>query len=376
MNKYLIVASDERSYLDLKNIVLELKKRNLPYFFLYNDSNIKLYPNISLDSFKYDTNIEFLDKTYPSKTLGFELPFKPTVLLITCENWEPEKNILLEFKQWGCFIGCIENASWIHNQIKTKLELASRKTFPSNCIDVFFDHSQWCLETKTQAGWWGQKSIITGNPRYDNMSFNLKDENIIIVYGSMENEHHNKIINIYQDLIKKYPEWEVYYKPHPSEKKDFPKDFKNIKTINNHNDYLSLVSRSTHNIGIFSSIMYFPLIMDKNVVILNHSFIGIKDELNIENFKGHEFNFWKNILNFNSFKEFIEFISEEYIIKTLSRNKKFEKDISKDLVFYDKGHTFMDIKSKNKNLLKYYTDYSDNKASERIINYIEHENIF
>ena len=174
MNKYLIVASDERSYLDLKNVVLELKNRNLPYFFLYNNSNIKLYPHISLDNFKYDTNIEFTDKKYPSKTLGFDLPFKPNVLLITCENWEPEKNIVWEFKQLGCFIGCIENASWIHNQIKTKLELASRKTFPSNCIDVFFDHSKWCLETKTQAGWWNQKSIVTGNPRYDNMSFTTK----------------------------------------------------------------------------------------------------------------------------------------------------------------------------------------------------------
>ena len=373
MNKYLVIASDERSYLDLKNVVLELKNRNLPYFFLYNDSNIKLSPHTSLDNFKYDTNIEFSNKTYPSKTLGFELPFKPTVLLITCENWEPEKTILLEFKQWGCFIGCIENSSWIHNNIKTKLEIASRKSFPSNCIDIFFDHSKWCLETKTQAGWWGQKSVIIGNPKYDNISFNLKSENIIIIYGSMENEHHSRIINIYQDLIKTYPEWKIYYKPHPSEKKDFPEDFKDIKTINNHNDFLDLVSRSTHNIGIFSSVMYFPLIMDKNVVILDHSLVGIEDELNIENFKGHEFNFWKNILNFNSFSEFEEFISTKYITETLDRNKKFEKNISKHLVFYDKIHTFMDLKSDNEGLLKYYTDFNDSKSSERIINYIENE---
>ena len=133
MNKYLIVASDERSYLDLKNVVLELKNQNLPYFFLYNDNSTKLYPNLALNNFKYDTNIESSDRTYPSKTLGFELPFKPNILLITNENWEPEKNILWEFKQWGCFIGCIENSSWIHNNIKTKLEIASRKSFPSNC---------------------------------------------------------------------------------------------------------------------------------------------------------------------------------------------------------------------------------------------------
>ena len=32
MNSYFIFASDERSYLDLKNIVIELKNRDLPYF--------------------------------------------------------------------------------------------------------------------------------------------------------------------------------------------------------------------------------------------------------------------------------------------------------------------------------------------------------
>lgn len=371
MNKYLIVASDERSYLELKNVVLELKNQNLPYFFLYNDNNVKLHPNLSLDNFKYDTNVEFSDKTYPSKTLGFELPFKPTVLLITCENWEPEKTILWEFKQWGCFIGCIENSSWIHNNIKTKLEIASRKSFPSNCIDVFFDHSKWCLETKTQAGWWNQKSIITGNPKYDNLSFNLTNENIIIVYGSMEIEHHNKIITIYKDLVKKYPDWDIFYKPHPSEKKDFPKDFNNIKTIDNNKDFLNIVSKSTHNIGIFQSVMFYPLIMGKNVVVFNHSLIGAEGELNIENFKGHEFDFWKKILNFNFFEEFESFISKEYIEKTLKRNKKLEENINKDLVPYDKEHTFMNTKSNNKEVIKYYTDYHDGKSSKRIIDYIE-----
>ena len=157
MNKYLIFASDERSYSDLKNIVLELKKRDLPYFFLYSNSNNRLFPFQNLEEFSYDTNIEYKSQTFPSKTLGFELPFKPDVLLITNENWEPEKSILWEFKQWGCFIGCVENSSWTHNNIKCKLEIASRKSFPTNCIDVFFDHSQWGLESKKQCGWWSQK---------------------------------------------------------------------------------------------------------------------------------------------------------------------------------------------------------------------------
>ena len=383
MNKYLIVASDERSYLDLKNVVLELKNRKLPYFFLYNNSSTKLYPQHSLQNFNYDTNVAS-DSGYlkfKSQTLGgLELPFKPDILLITCENWEPEKLILWEFKQYGCFIGCIENSSWIHNNIKTKLELTSRKSFPSNCIDVFFDHSKWCLKTKTQAGWWGQKSLITGNPKFDyffevNEMLNTSDEKIMIVYGSMELEHHNKIINIYNELKEKHPKWKIYYKPHPSEVKDFPKDFDNIDVINTHKEFLHLVKKSTHNIGIFQAVMYIPLILNKNIVTLKHSFIGANDELDFNLFKdgSHELNFWKNILpqHFTNFEEFKNFISIDFIDKTLKRNKQLEQNISKNLVVYDKDHTFMDIKSNNTRVLTYYDDYNDNKASERIINYLE-----
>lgn len=372
MNKYLIIASDERSYLDLKNVVLELKNRNLPYFFLYNDLPTKLSPQSSLEHFKYDTNINPSDNTYPSQTLGFELPFKPTVLLITCENWEPEKSILLEFKQWGCFIGCVENSTWNFNNIKTKLELASRKSFPSNCIDVFFDHSKWSLETKKEAGWWNQKSIITGNPKFDDFKLNSTNENFIIVYGSMEREHHFKLLEIYKNIKEKLPQFKIYYKPHPSEEKDF-NDLESINTVKNQKEYLKILSKSSYNIGIFGSIMYYPLLLEKNIVIVDSTLSGINDELDIEAFKGYEFNFWQRILNFKDFSEFKDFISDKYILNTKKRNEQFESNLKNNLIFYDTFCTFTDRKSNNSKVLKYFDKFNDKKASKRIINYIENE---
>lgn len=372
MNKYLIFSSDERSYLDLKNIVLELKSRNLPYFFLYSNSNGRIFPNQSLDDFSYDTNIEYTEEKYFSKTLGFELPFKPDVLLITNENWEPEKIILWEFKQWGCFIGCIENSTWNFNNIKTKLELASRKSFPTNCIDVFFDHSKWSLETKTQAGWWPQKSIITGNPKFDTFKFSTTNENIIIIYGSMENEHHYKLLEIYNNVISTLPEYKIYYKPHPSEEKDF-NDLEGINKITTQKDFLQILEKSLYNIGIFSSVMYYPLLMGKNVVSVDFSSSGVNDELDIEKFRGHEFNFWNNILNFKTFENFKNFISPNFINLSIKRNKHFEDQIKKNLPLYDKDCTFTSMTSDNNSVLKYFDDYNDRGASSRIINYIENE---
>ena len=373
MKKYLIVASNERSYLDLKNIVLELKERNIPYFFLYSNSSERLFPNVNLDQFNYDTNIES-DAQYPSKTLGFNLPFKPDVLLITNENWEPEKGILWEFKQWGTFIGCIENSSWMHNNIKCKLEIASRKSFPTNCIDVFFEHSKWGLESKTISGWWGQKSVVVGNPKYDDFTYDKnKSEDIIIVYGSMEIEHHNKILNIYKHIVNKYPNWEVYYKPHPTELTDFKNDFQNVKLIKDNNHFLEVVSKSKHNIGIFSSIMFYPLIMDKNVITLEHESVGISEELNIETFSGYKFNFWKGVLGFNTFQDFKDFIGEDFIKKIKKRNKELTDNINLNLVTYDKDCTFMNKLSNSEEVISYFDEFNDNKASERIINYIENE---
>tara|TARA_R110002153_G_scaffold214330_1_gene366929 strand:- start:8041 stop:9207 length:1167 start_codon:yes stop_codon:yes gene_type:complete len=383
MNKYLIIATDDRSYLDLKNVAIELKNRNLPFFFLYSNTPHRISPKDNINNFSYDTNVEFTDKKHLSQTLGFNLPFKPDVLLITNENWEPEKSILWEFKQWGCFIGCIENASRIYVNIKSKLELTTRKSFPVNCIDIFFDHSEWGKESKTICGWYPSKSIVTGNPRNDNiLKSKHTKENIIIVYGSMENETHYNLLDIYRSLLK-LKEWKIYYKPHPSEIRDFPNDFKDIEIIKSYKEYFELLLKSHHHIGMFSSVMYYPLVLDKNIIFLNTKTSGMDDELNIENYKGHEFNFWSRVFanevygssGFSDFQEFHDYIGNKFIEKIKKRNKKVEKHIGNNLVSYKKDHIFVEDESYSSNnleLLSYFDEFNDGQASKRIIDYTEY----
>jgi hypothetical protein len=182
----------------------------------------------------------------------------------------------------------------------------------------------------------------------------------------MEIEHHSKILNIYNNLLKKYPKWGIFYKPHPNEFVDFKDDLNKISNLIKSNDeFFPIVKKSKHNIGIFQAVMYIPLMLNKNIVAFKHSSIGINNELDLENFKegSHELSFWKRILpqHFTNFKEFKEFISMGFIDKTKIRNNKLEKKI-------------MGTKSNNKTLLTYYDDFNDNNASRRIINYIENKN--
>ena len=188
----------------------------------------------------------------------------------------------------------------------------------------------------------------------------------------MEREHHFKLLEIYKNIKEKFPLSQVYYKPHPVEQKDF-NDLGFINIIETQKEYLKILAKSSYNVGIFSSVMCHPLLMGKNIVVVDFKTSGIDDELDIEKFKGHEFNFWQRILNFKDFKNFEDFISDEYILNIKKRNKQFEDNLKRNLAFYDDFCTFKNKKSNTLEVIKYFDKFNDKKASKRIINYIENE---
>ena len=90
-----------------------------------------------------------------------------------------------------------------------------------------------------------------------------------------------KLLEIYKNIKEKLPQFEIYYKPHPSEEKDF-NDLELINTINTQKEYLEVLSKTSFNIGIFGSVMYYPLLLGKNIVIIDFTLSGINDELDME----------------------------------------------------------------------------------------------
>ena len=136
-----VFASDNKGVSVLKNVSKEIKKRNHNYFFLFSSDNQLQYPHMGLDKFYYDSNCEF-NNPVVSQTLNCHLPFKPDVLIIQRERWQPEQSIIHEFKQsFNAKVYVVEVSSHITNNIENRLEMISRNNHPQNMVDGFFEHS-------------------------------------------------------------------------------------------------------------------------------------------------------------------------------------------------------------------------------------------
>jgi hypothetical protein len=378
--KILVYVSDNRGYTEVKNVVNELSQRECDYIFVYPTDQ----------GFTYESNIDYGKyPSFESKSIGVELPFLPDILLITKESWLPETNLIIEFKQVGTIVCNLENSSWLYNNIKTRLEILSRMKFPTNMIDVFFDHSTWTYDSKLEAGWVKGKSIITGIPKFDILK-NLTTEDIkqkynltkpiIVLYGSMEDNIRPNIINISKELESKYSSTHhLFYKPHPKEFTDFPSDFTEnnltptpqFRLIRDENEMYSFSQLGDIHIGIITSVMYYPLYFNKTVYYIDSDDSGVMFDMDLENFKGNEYNFWAPLMNVNSWDKFVDKIGEHRIEKFKDRYNTFMNKFKNTLKPY-KSIVNLDqsFEYDNNILLELYDEFNDGNASKRIANYL------
>ena len=363
-NNYFIFASDKRSYLDTVNVVKELKNRNINYFYLFSEHSQTQDPS-DLSNFSYDTNMDLLT-SIPYNSINCSLPFKPDVVILTRESWQPQQSIIAEFKQKGSIITCIENATWIIGTIKSRMEMISRYRYPTNCIDIFFEHSLWSLETKKVCGWYDFKSKIVGNPKYDNIDSKLQDGNDILVFGTMENEAKIKVYEILEKL--KTTNKKIYYRPHPGEIESNPNmDIEGIQIIFNESEIPQIASKCDFHLANMGASAYYSVLFNKTFVALDQN-IGRIEDLNIDFFKNnsHEYNFWAPIIGVSSWEEFVNKID----LNRVEQLKNRFEEVKKSLLFYDEALDFLKINNKPV-VSDFFDNFNDQKASKRIIDEIE-----
>lgn len=381
----LMFASCERSFNEQKNVYNKLQKEDCNVIFIFSQEKITQYPtqhSIGNFSFACNFEIEERDFKYSFNSIGTSLPFIPDIVLISRESWQPETNIIEEFKRVGSIITCIENSSWLYNNIKTRLEILSRFRYPTNCIDVFFEHSNWSLETKKLAGWVGNKSLVVGIPKFDRLISELEpsEQKYIIVYGSMEKNIRPRVLEVLneiksnKELLTKFT---LCYRPHPKEFEDFSESFRSelfhgIQIIDKEEILPIIVSNSVYNIGIFSSVMMYPLLQNKKILYIDASLNGTLDDIDFEKFKGDEYEFWKRIINVDSFEAFKQKVGESRVSEFLVRYNSLIEKFKESTIPY----SITELTNENtenmeySEIIKYFDEYNDGNASERITNYL------
>ena len=94
-------------------------------------------------------------------------------------------------------------------------------------------------------------------------------------------------------------------------------------------------------------------------------------DMDLESFKGHEYNFWAPLMNVNSWDEFVNKIGEHRIKKFKDRYNLFINKFKNTLKPYESiVNLDQSFEYDNNILLELYDEFNDGNASERVANYL------
>ncbi len=374
----LIFASDAKSLSSLNSVIQEASKQGHRIFCMISQSTQLVHPIHNKQNFQILCNTPRSNHLY-SNSLGEWLPFTPDFVIVNRERWNPENEIIEEFRKLGSKIALVEPNSWILNNAETRLETCSRNKWVDK-IDMFFVGSKTNIENGIVAGFQGN-TIAVGNPKYD-LNFEVSTDNIkqlresynasedknnvllfSVVNGNRDNI--NKIFKRYvSDTSKRY-----FYKPYPGEpygpkwKRDYYPNFfiPNCTPILEENHVWGMFDICDTHVGSISSIVHATLLKGKKYI--DHSLeIGLPKEYldfsgvfqdkgpGIENNKA----MWMRSLELKHDSELKEILSDDYGSKIEKANKKVWDNLENPEI-----------------LLTLFDDYNDGNAAKRIINELQ-----
>ena len=384
-----VFASDAKGLSSLNSTINELSNRGHNLFaIICQDTQLK-HPKVHRDRYQYLTNVEGDEQVY-SNSLGINLPFKPDWLIVNRERWNPETEIITEFKQrFGAKIGLIEPNAAMINGVEGFLENHSKNRFVP-FIDFFFDHSQFISDQRKLLGFKGN-SVVVGNPKYDS-NLKVSDEDLTalkeyynvdetkksVLFFSLVNSSRDELFNQISKFVKDNPDYQYFIKPYPGE--PFEPQFRHQYNPKFFIDGVTPILEEPHvwgmfnicdiHIGAFSSIFHPSFLLGKKVVdlsreigmrdrfldtqrILDSKSVGIEDKSEL----------WMRSFNLKSKEELADLISPDTISRVSKNNDKVW-NIVNNFVYLNNNRDYKDI-------LSYFDDFNDMNASSRIVNYME-----
>ena len=398
-----IYAGDRKYYSVLEPISKELKNTNHSFLFYYTKQTQLFYPTHPdhKQYFEYDGQVEKENPT-TSETLGIQLPFKPDVLILARERWQPEQSIIHEFKaKWNSIVCCIEVSSHLVNNIENRLEMLSRTQYPQNQVDYFFEHSEWakqrridCLDKSYE-----NKIIVVGNTRNfkSNEIESIKKKYKIdptkqqILFWGVINTTKKIAFNALKTLREETKDThQIFYKCYPGEpfNERFQKDFnpfciKGVEVIYDENDIYGMAEICDIHIAAASSVFNFAFNHNKKIINLDN-ICQANDKMNDVNVYLQETNngvedsakFWMRVWKLNSIEDFKNLVDLKRINIFKKTNLEYIDCVRKNTIDFDWDCNFLNTPKKNyDNLINYFDEYRfDGKASKRIINFLNNEN--
>lgn len=384
-----VFASDAKGLSSLNSTLNELYKRNHNVFAIITQDTQLRYPKAHTDRFQFLTNVESDEKVY-STSLDINLPFNPDWLIVNRERWNPETEIIVEFKnKFGAKVGLIEPNAAMINGVEGFMENHSKNRFVP-FIDVFFDHSSFISEQRKVMGFEGNL-VVVGNPKYDT-NLNVSDEvigNLKNLYGvddtktqvllfSLVNSSRGELLKYFEGFVKDNPQYQFFIKPYPGE--PFEPQFRDQYHPQFFIEGVTPILDETHiwgmfnicdiHMGAFSSIFHPSFLLNKKVVDLSRE-IGMRDRVldtsRILNSEGvgveDKADLWMRTFNFKDISELRDFISSD-VINDISKNNDDVWNIVNNFVYLNNNKDYKEI-------LSYFDDFNDMNACSRIVNYIE-----
>ena len=395
-----VFASDSKGVASVKNIVKELQNTTHNYFFLYSEETQLQYPTMGLDNFSYDSNVKEQQwMNIWSDTLNVSLPFIPDVLLIQRDCWQPEQNIIHEFKvKWQAKVAMVEVNSHLVNNPETILEMHSRKNYPQNQIDLCFEHSTFTRQERSKAGFDVSRSVVTGNPKYDNLlkidvqhcydKYGIDRNKTQILFYSLINTSRDEMFKCLSNLVDKVDssKYEIFYKPYPGE--PFHEKFRNqfnpfiyptVKVIYDDIDIYPMAKICDVHVGAISSIMHFPLLLNKRIVNINNICTYLDSAASVEKYLSEtsvgiedSAKFWMRVHDLKSYDDFINLLDIDRVASYSQDIDKFLSVIKRTTLDYDFNLNFLnEAMPDTTELLKLFDDHNDFQASKRIIKELE-----
>ena len=376
-----IFASDAKGLSSLNSVIQEAGKQGIRLFAMVTRSTQLRHPKYQQNHYQILCNVD-RKKVVWSESLGVDLPFKPDLLIVNRERWDPESGIISEFKtKFKSKVALVEPNAWILNGAESRLETYSRNRYVKD-IDVFFMGSKHGILQQQTAGFEGNM-VAVGNPKYD-LNTNVSQEQINklresykapqdkenVLLFSLVNGHRDKINNIFKqytkDTSKRY-----FYKPYPGEPFDtkFANEYKpkffldNTLPILDENHVWGMFEICDTHVGVLSSIVHATLLKGKKYI--DHSLeLGLPEKyldfsgvfqtggVGLENNKS----MWMNSFGFTNDSQLKALLPDSY-------RDKIEKT----------NNQVWDNLDNPEKLLTLFDDYNDGQASKRIINYIQNE---